>query len=440
MRLLALVLLGTSVILALQRAFSSGTGILASVLTAIATLGASLSYTLLMISRGATLTTSRPPLSQRLCGSGGGLLDCDSVLHSRWASIGPWTLASLGTAWFLSLLAAFGWARIGTSDAGTGVLWLALSLLLASPVSLFLVLVQIWPMRRLCPLCMAIHLAVLAGATAGWHLLSRLTLGELVALWPAGLLQTWLFSLALGVLMPWLRDADALASLSSDLTTAAATPLGSLALTLANPPLVSSPGVGFLCWGDAQSPLVVDGFVNPTCSSCGAVLSELIALTESHGDRIRLVIHLVAKDGSRKSGERSLLLALLAIASARGHDAALEAFWTIKRDPEPWLRKAAAGAGQVGARLADCRQEEIDGALPMAQEALEQAGAAAIRAHSGLPFILVSGRRFPAAVGHLGALVSAHYPLLLASFGIAPGGRPNHSPDPHGARMPDSFG
>lgn len=418
MRLLAFALLAASVILALRASFHRSTGILVAGLTAVVTLGASLSFVLLAVSRRTAAATGR--LSQRLCNSGG-LLDCDSVLHSRWASVGPWTFASLGVAWFLSLLAAFGCAGVGAVDVGTGVLWLALSLLFAAPVSLFLVLVQIWPLKKLCPLCMAIHLAVFGGAAAGWYLLApRLppTLSQLAALWPVGLLQLWFFSLVLGVLMPWIKDSGNLARLKADFASARATPLGSLALTLAKPPCATSPGSSLLCWGDSQAPLVVDGFVNPTCASCGPVLSELVALAQSHGDRIRVVIHLIGKEGPRKSSDRSLLLALMAIASLRGRDAALEAFWMIKHDSEQWLLEAASGAGQVGARLAGCRREEIDGILPPARDALEQAAAIARLARSGLPFVLVAGRKFPSAVGHLGVLVSSHYPLLLESLGI----------------------
>lgn len=420
MRLLALALLAASAVLALWSAFGTRAGILAACLTAVVTFGASLSLVLLAVSRPTAPVTSRPSFSQRLCNSGG-LLDCDSILHGRWASVGPWTLASLGAAWFLSLLAAFGWAGVLAIGAGTGVLWLALSLLLAAPVSLFLVLVQIWPLKKLCPLCMVIHMAVFAGAAASWYLLAPRfpqTLHQLATLWPIGLLQIWFFSLVLGLLMPWIKHSGEIAKLTADFASATATPLGSLALTLVSPPLVAALGPDLLCWGDLRTPLVVDGFVNPTCASCGPVLRELVTLAQSHGDRVRVVIHLIAKDGSRRSSEHSLLLALMVIASLRGRDAALEAFWTIEQNPEPWLREAASGAGQVGARLAGLHQEEIDEVLPQAREALGRASAFARLARSGLPFFLVAGRRFPSAVRHLSVLVNAHYPLLLESLGI----------------------
>jgi hypothetical protein len=72
--------------------------------------------------------------------------------------------------------------------------------------------------------------------------------------------------------------------------------------------------------------------------------------------------------------------------------------------------------------VAERRREEIDGVLPPAGDALERAATTARLARSGLPFVLVAGRRFPSAVRHLGVLVSSHYPLLLESLGIDRGG------------------
>jgi uncharacterized membrane protein len=416
MRLLSLALLATSSILALKSFLNSRAGLLAGGLTSVVTVGALLSFALLAISRSAATDFGHSSLSRRLCNLGG-LLDCDSILHSRWASVGPWTLASLGVAWFLSLLAAFGWAGVLAADREIGVLWLAVSLLLAVPVSLLLVLVQVWRLKKLCPLCMAIHLAVFAGTAAGWQLLAPPAQYRLVALWPVGILQAWFFSLVLGLLMPWIKDSGDLAKFRTQLTSITATPLGSLALVLASPPIEAIAGLELMYWGSSQAPLRVDGFVNPMCS-CGPVLAELLTLAQSHGDKIRVAIHLIEMGGVHKSGDRSLLLAVLAIASIQGSDAAVEALWTIKRNPEPYLREASAGAGRVGARLAGCSPEEIDEALPQALEALERASTIAKLARSGLPFVLVAGWRFPASIKHLDVLVGSHYPLLLESLGI----------------------
>lgn len=430
MRIITLALLAISIILGFGNSLKIGAGQPSTILVAVAVVGLVLSCVLFAFSRSEA--THRSLLSQRLCASDG-LLDCESVLHSRWASVGPWTLASLGVAWFLSLLATFGWVGVLIHNDRVGLLWLAFSLLLSTPIALLLVLVQIWPLKKVCPLCMTLHLAVFAGAAAGWQFLGPELPPwplRLAALWPIGLLHVWLFSLVLGVLMPWIKNSAELDNLADDLASATATPLGSLALLLAKPPLQKTASSALMRWGNAQAPLIVDGFVNPICSACGPVLSDLLELARRREDRICVVIHLVEKRGLHPGRDRSLLLAVLAIAAARGSDAAADAFWTIKRSPEEWLANAVSGATEVGARLAGCSTGEIEEALPLAHEALDRASTLAQQARGGLPFLLVAGRKLPAPVQHLDVLVGSHHTLLLDALEISPASARVVGPEP----------
>jgi uncharacterized membrane protein len=386
-----------------------------------AAIGAGASAVLYMMSgRPAAL---RPGAAQRWCGRGR-WSDCDSVLHSRWGGIGRWRLADLGLGWFLSILALMACGVLRPSG-GELSLWLGVSFLSTAPISLFLVGVQLWPLRKLCPPCLVVHGAVLAGALVGWAVCAAAWTGpgsEVAGLWRVAAIHLLLLLAALGVLLPWAEARHEVALLRSTVAQATSTPLGSLALAAAEPIVRMSAGEDILAWGDPAAPLRVDLQISPLCQSCGPVLRHLLRLQQARRGKIYLALHLVPKTGGGRVAEGALCTAITALGALRGGDHALLALERVRSDPSRWLAAGNAGPEEVLGSLVALAPGEGQEALLRGRQVVAEASAIAKRLSLGLPAVFVGGRFFNAPVEHLDLLLADHDAILLSSLGNSQGG------------------
>ncbi len=360
----------------------------------------------------------RPGAAQRWCGRGR-WSDCDSVLHSRWGGIGRWRLADLGLGWFLSILALMACGVLRPSG-GELSLWLGVSFLATAPIPLFLVGVQLWPLRKLCPPCLVVHGAVLAGALVGWAVCAAAWTSpgsQVAGLWRVAAVHLFLLLAAVGVLLPCADARQEVAMLRSTVAQATSTALGSLALAAAEPVAGLRTGGDILVWGDPAAPLRVDLQISPLCQSCGPVLRQLLRLQQARRGKILLALHLVPKTGGGSAAEGALCTALIALGSLRGGDPALLALEHIKSEPTRWLAVGNAGAEAVLTSLTALAPGEGQEALLRGRQVFAEGSAIAKSLNRGVPAVFVGGRFFNAPVEHLDLLLARHETILLSSLG-----------------------
>ncbi len=369
-----------------------------------------LSLVLWQVSRAGR---SHGGIARRLCGGTGRRLDCDSVLHSRYASIGPWTLASLGIAGFGSTWCFLALVPLISMRPGIGAEWLGLLFLLLVPVAVGLSGVQVWPLRKLCGLCLGVHGSVVAGALVlGPGALAALPeLGtEMVV--RMGLIHGLLGLGMMGVGVPWLSLREQVAALRKGTAEATATPLGSLAITLARPRHLEENGKrAAMSWGETSAPVTIEAFVNPLCPSCGPVMNEVLSLARDFPDRVRVDIYVVPKQGSRAAGDMDLCVAVTVAVLASGREAGLETFWRIKEKAASWQRRAARGDHV----LDELAVGDVEAVRDVAGSIVGGASQRVARIVAGLPIVLLGGYPFGGPVGHLRSLVDEHWTLVLES-------------------------
>jgi uncharacterized membrane protein len=367
-----------------------------------------------------------------LCGTGG-RLDCDSVLLSDWAYVGGVPLSGLGAAFFgASLLAQAAAALTGSAAP----LWLAGAAFLAAlPVSVALVVVQVW-MRRFCTLCMTVHAVDVAGAAlfllGVWPALP----GAPPGLLPAALLWLLLFGVLLAVAVPTLlRDEAGVDALRSEYTRLQRSPLVTLARLQAMPALpVDGAAVGApLGTGATAHTLVV--LVHPTCHACGPVVSGLEALVaEAPPGTLRAFVGVAPRlDDAR---DTALCQVLAAAGAAWGGEVLLQLYRAVKEDFTRWMGAAdpaaelAAAAGLDAGALA--RHKDVG--VARVREAT------ALRARApGLPALFLDGRRCEAPLEHLRDwLTRAELRALLDAETVAArdGDSQSHNRQPEGAQAP----
>lgn len=377
--------------------------------------GTWLSAALFRLSRGGQ-EAERPLLAERLCGQSGdarGAVDCDSVLHSRFATVGPFTLSSLGLVGFVAAWLALACVPLLSSAPGATHRAIGGLFLLWSPLSLFLIGVQAWPLRKLCPLCLGVHGLILSGAALAWW---RWIPGDPSEI--GRFLMLWLLCsvLSMGFGIPWALLGERVQALMGTLSQATSTPLGSLALTLARPQMTAREGdsspVVLMSWGSARAPVRIEAFLNPQCQSCGPVLEGVLALQEDFREQLRLEIHLAPKSGQRQQADINLCVAMYALALAAGKEKALDAFRRVKADTKTWKEVSEQGPRQLVERLSPEESQAVE-ALKSATEALEESAAAVKKLRLGLPIVLVGGRLFDGPLDHLRVLLGEHASLVI---------------------------
>ena len=415
----ARLLAGSAVlVLAIVAALRSGVTVVgsmgAAVAVSLAVLGAVVSASMLLASRRSHVPDTVPGLAARICGRGK-LGDCEGVLASRWARVLGVDLSALGLALFVSNLALAAVAATLPDPALRDAwVWLALVYVAASPASLWLVAVQVWPLRRFCPLCMTVHAAVLVTAMLGAGMLAAWIVagGRAGALWPYALLHAVLFLVALGFAPGWFEQILERRVLGTRLGWMTSTPWGALA-ELAGRSAVATPVRLAPIRLAAGRPFRIEALVHPMCSACPPVIDDLARIAQRHGDRVSVVLMLPPRDPHSR-GDRELCAAIVAVGLAAGGLPTLHVLRAVKSDPWPLLALAEREGAQAVARKFLPEGFDVEPLLEGAHRAVDEADRLAEAIRRGTPTVLVQGRPWDAPLGDLDALLGSRASLLAA--------------------------
>ncbi|HEY7876249.1 MAG TPA: vitamin K epoxide reductase family protein [Actinomycetota bacterium] len=355
----------------------------------------------------AALATSAHanPVSQRVCARGT-LVDCHSVLASRYSRIFGIALTDLGIAFYSGLL-----LLLATAAAGRATVWsvVVLAFAAAVPVSVALTIVQI-AMRRLCTLCLAVHAINVSAAALAWIALrperwpARLLVAELALL---GLLAL----VVLFVVVPYFRRSHGLEVISAMHRRLSGSPFGSLAaLTTEVPTGLRGPDYGIRVGGSAAAhELVV--FVHPSCNRCAPVMQEMTALAGS--GLVDAYLGLVPKDSD--DADRDACAAVLAAALGLGAERIFEAYAAAKRR---FGSMRVGDAIEVLAEELHVARDEIDPAWAGARARIDLSERLVDAHADGTPAVFFDGRVYRGPLSHLATLLTEH-PDLLAPLASA---------------------
>jgi uncharacterized membrane protein len=393
------------------------TGIVAAAVCAPTFTAAGLSAVLLLASRRSRVPSATPALVSKICGRGS-LLDCEGVLLSKYARLGRIELSVLGVALFGGAAVLQAIAGLLPAEARAGLAgWLALAFAGAAPGALALVGVQVWPLRRFCPLCLTVHACVLlASVLASPSLLGAFADGlppALGRLLPWGVAHAIASLGAAGLLVPFLEGAFENRTHRGRLAWIAATPWGALAEVAGRPSPRDWGLDGHARLGNQDARFRADVLVHPTCSGCPPLLESLDGLLARYPRDVQVVLHFPPRDPGRTE-DRDLCAALAAVGRVRGGPAARDAFLAAKSVVWKLLdASAGGGARAVLAQLApDCVMDEAT--LAGARESVERADRVLAELRRGTPTLLLCGRPWDAPLQDLEALLATHPEQLAA--------------------------
>ena len=347
---------------------------------------------LLSGSRKTQVASAGFKLASALC-KRGTLTDCEGVLSSKWARIGPFELATWGFAFFASCALMFA--------LRAPLPWLAGVALLASPLSIFLIGVQLGPLKRICTLCMSIHAIVLAGAIAG--LVAYSPTQAVSAAFPWALVHAAAFLVSLGVLAPYIEMEIENRTHRARLDWIGTTPWGALAEYAGRPPadlaLISTAHLG-----GADARFRLDVLVHVTCKGCPPLLEKLERLARRHQDLVRVDLHFPSRDTNvPEDGE--LCVAFAAIGATAGGEQLLRVFDLVKQDP--WKRMATAKAG-APAVLTEFLPSSEPAAIEGARRSVDAATKALDLLKRGTPQLVLAGRPWDGSIEDLESLIVRH--------------------------------
>lgn len=340
-------------------------------------------------------------LSDRICARGK-LVDCHSVLTSKYSRVFGIPLSDVGVSFYAAILLLLGTGAVASGWPGP---WAVAGIAYAAtlPAAVVLIGVQI-SMRQLCTLCLAVH-AVNAAAA----IISLLWLRPRA--WPLedaasyALLLALFFCTALFFAIPYFKKSQGLRILGAMHRRISGSPFASLAEILTEEPrgvrgedhAVPMPGPA------ADHELVV--FVHPSCNRCEAALVEIQGLLES--GLVRIAIGLVPKDP--EEADRHMCSAVVAAGIAGAPGTVRAAYAAAKKnlaavlaeDPVPVL------AGELSLST-----ESIAGALRDARGRVDRAEAVVDAHAEGTPALFFDGRLYRGPLTHLAFLLAAHRDLL----------------------------
>lgn len=399
-------------------------GAAAATAAALNGLGAYLARELYSLGRRAHVPSGPSRLASMIC-KRGTRADCLGVLASRWASVLGVDLASAGVAFFASNLALLAVAAVVPAEAAIRLLgWSSIAFLLAAPASLFLVGVQVYPLRRFCPLCMAVQAVVLACAAASFVFLVGPGRGALdpVGLAPFALLHAVTLAGAFGLLLPFLGLSLETRAHRARLGWIGATPWGALAEIVGRPRAVSRvPPSAFRLGAAERAPFRLDAVVHPLCPGCGPVVDKLEILAGRHADRLAVSLHFPPRD-LLSHGDRELCAALYAAALVGGAGAGLELYREAKQRPWPLLREAEADAAELLRRRVGQRAG-IEEALADGRESVKAAQVLYDEIQRGTPTVLLDGKPWESSIEDLDAVLTRFPDLLATVLRVSPAGR-----------------
>lgn len=362
---------------------------------ALALAGALLGMLLLAGSRKTQVASAGFRLASVLC-KRGSLTDCEGVLASRWSRLGPFELATWGFAYFASCALLFA--------LGAPLPWLAATALLASPLSLFLIGVQLGPLKRICTLCMGVHAIVLAGAVAGAVAFRPSAVVD--AAFPWALVHALTFVFSLGVLAPYVEMEIENRTHRARLAWIGTTAWGSLAEFAGRPAadlgLVATPAH----LGDADARFKLDVLVHVTCSGCPPLLEKLERLARRHPALIRIDLQFPSRDPNVPE-DRELCTAFAAIGSLVGGEQLLRVFDLVKKDAWKRLEAARGGAAVVVSEFLPA-DPAVDSAIVEGRRSVDAATRCVDLMKRGTPQLVLAGRPWDGSVEDLEALIVRH--------------------------------
>lgn len=365
-------------------------------------------HELLLRGRATRVPVSGSRLSDRFCKPGAGS-DCDGVLSSRWATIAGLDVAALGYAFATSSVALLALGAFLPAPAQAAQLtWTAVSLALAAPAALFFIALQLGPLGRICPLCMAVHGAILLGLLLALpHAIAWTALtGAIAPLLPWAILHGLLFLGALGLLAPFVALGIEAQASRTRLSWVGTTPYGALA-EAAGRPRSPHPLPATSAWlGEPSAPLRFDLLLHPQCPSCGPVIDKLQKLVDRHAALVAINLHYPVRDAISRA-DRELCIALTAAPTT-------ELLAQVKSRFTEFVAAAEGGAATVLAHGGVEPQERAE-ALAAAAIAVDAATELQRRLARGTPTLLVGQRPWEGSVEDLDALLT-HDPNLLASL------------------------
>ena len=385
----------------------------ASMLVTLDVLIAATSILLLHASRRTRVASATPRLAQRICGRGG-LGDCEGVLGSKWARIGGFDLPVIGLAFGASCVAlAAVLALTPPIVLVYGFGWIAFAHVLAAPASLFFIALQIWPLKRFCPLCMTVHAAVLTGAALAmvtgpraWAALS----GPMVVL--VALVHAVAFLALAGLVVPLLELGIESRANRSRLAWVAATPWGALAEAAGRARAFAVPPASAFRIGRPDAPFRIDALVHPFCTGCGPVVEGLVEMTGRRADAVQVAFHLAPRD-SKDPGDLALCAGVSAIGLLAGGEQTIHVFRLIKAEPRKFLEIARGGADKLVAAFLAATVDPSS-VLPAAADAVERATDLSDALRTGTPTLLVNGRVWESTLDDLDAMIG-RYPEIVSS-------------------------
>jgi uncharacterized membrane protein len=394
-------------------------GIGAAAVVALTWLGAAVSAVLVLASRRSRVGSATPSLVSKVCGRGS-LLDCEGVLASKFSSIAGVELSVLG-------LALLGGAVV--LECVAGVLpprarmdiaaWLALAFCLMAPGAVAFVGLQVWPLRRFCPLCLTVHASVLAAAGLSFPFLGSLGGGVL----PWAIVHAVAALGVAGLLVPFLEGALENRTHRTRLAWIGSTPWGALAEIAGRPPLPDWGLSSHARLGAADARFRADALVHPTCGGCPPLLAELEDLLERRPRDVQVMLHFPPRDPGRAE-DRALCVALATVARLQGGPAALTAFLAAKASVWKLLESARVGGVRALLEVLAPGMNPDAAVLAEAGEAVTRADRVLTALRRGTPTLLLGGRPWDAPLEDFEALLAMDPDRLAA---VLDAGTPEHA-------------
>ena len=349
-------------------------------------------------------------LASTICGEGDDGA-CLGVLSSKFARVLGIDWGSIGVAWFGSLLALLALGVAAGPQARLALfVWVAIATLLAVPASLAFLAVQVWPLRRFCPLCNTVHAAEIAAAALALAFLWAAPPLPVATLARVALLHAAVVVGAFGLVVPLLELRLESKVNRARLGWIGATPWGALAETAGRPRAAAALPEAPIRVGAGRAPFRLDALVHPMCSGCGPVVTKLRDVAARHGDTVSIGLHIAPRD-PRNPADPAFCAALCAVGLAAGGGRGMETFLRVKDAPWQLFEQARRGVEPVLAHLmpgSDIPPE----ILARARRSVDEATRLARELERGTPTLLLNGRFWDGGVEDLDALLSRHADLL----------------------------
>ncbi|MFN7967488.1 MAG: vitamin K epoxide reductase family protein [Acidobacteriota bacterium] len=343
-------------------------------------------------------------LSDRFCKPGSGA-DCDGVLSSRWATLAGIDTAAVGYAFAASSVALYAAGALSPANLHQAQLaWSTLATLFAAPLSLYLIAVQIYPLKRFCPLCMAVHAGVLSALVAGapqlatWWILS----GDIASLLPWAIAHAVLYLGALGLMVPFASLGIEAQAHRTRLGWVGTTPWGALSEMLGRPRAPHALEPSSVTVGNAHAPLRLDLLVHPQCPSCGPVFDKLQRLVQRHASYVHVALHFPVRD-QVSANDRQLCVAL----AAAGTPAF---FQKVKAEFSRFVALIDQGGAEAALRFAELTVPD----LRVAEAAVTAATTLHRSLSRGTPALILHGRPWEGSIEDLDMLLTKHPQVLAA--------------------------